>query len=237
MNVPYTYLIKCVPTNQFYYGVRYSKDCHPDDLWQTYYTSSAYIKHLIHEYGKESFIYEIRKTFSSATKARKWEERVLKKLNVSIREDFINKSDNSLFDTRNRVWVNNGITSKFIDSIRLDEYTSNGWSKGRYFSDEHKTKISSNRIGKTSGENNHMFGKSHSDKSKLKMSNTRKGNVYRPLKLTHEIRKEITDAYMNVYIDVPHTPHGKQLTYKGAFCQLYAKKYNVTYNAIRNLLN
>lgn len=237
MNIPYTYLIKCVPTNQFYYGVRYSKDCNPDDLWKTYYTSSAYIKQLIHEHGKESFIYEVRKVFSSVNKARKWEERVLKRLNVSARDDFINKSDNALFDTRNRVWVNNGFISKFVDKVCLSEYTKDGWAEGRYFSSDHKAKLSLSKTGKVAGKNNSMFGKFHSDTSKLAMSNKRKGKYHGSRKLTAEIQREITDAYMNIHIEIPHTPHGKQLTYKGAFCQLYAEKYNVTPNAIRSLLN
>ena len=36
-------------------------------------------------------------------------------------------------------------------------------------------KISSSRKGKTSGENHHMFGKHHSEETKLKMSQAKKG--------------------------------------------------------------
>ena len=40
----YTYLIGWTKYNIQYYGVRYAKGCHPDDLWKTYFTSSKYVK-------------------------------------------------------------------------------------------------------------------------------------------------------------------------------------------------
>ena len=56
--------IKHNPTNTLYYGVQYSKNCNPTNLWKTYFTSSEYVSSLIKEYGKDSFSYEIRKTFT-----------------------------------------------------------------------------------------------------------------------------------------------------------------------------
>jgi hypothetical protein len=32
-NTPYTYLIGWSNQNKYYYGVRYAKDCHPNDFW------------------------------------------------------------------------------------------------------------------------------------------------------------------------------------------------------------
>lgn len=90
----YTYLIKCVPENTFYYGVRYAKGCRTSDLWNTYFTSSKKVKSLINKYGVEAFEHEIRKTFNSVSKAREWEEKVLKKLDVINDERFINQTDN-----------------------------------------------------------------------------------------------------------------------------------------------
>ncbi|AEW24338.1 hypothetical protein F371_gp066 [Escherichia phage PhaxI] len=51
---PYVYRIKS-KQGHFYYGCRYSKDCHPDDLWATYFTSSFPVKSLIEENGLEFF--------------------------------------------------------------------------------------------------------------------------------------------------------------------------------------
>lgn len=94
MTIPYTYLLKHVPTNTFYYGVKYANKCHPNDLWTKYFTSSKHIHELINIYGKDSFIYEIRKTFDDKQKARNWEHKVLKRINAVIRNDFLNKTDN-----------------------------------------------------------------------------------------------------------------------------------------------
>lgn len=94
MGLPYTYLIKHLPSNRVYYGCRFSKDCHPDDLWKTYFTSSKHVKKLIEKDGKDSFIFEIRKTFESIGECRNWENRVLLKMNVIKRDIFINKTNN-----------------------------------------------------------------------------------------------------------------------------------------------
>lgn len=92
---PYTYLIKFIPTNQVYYGVRYAKNCHPSDLFVTYFTSSTEICRLIQQHGLESFIISIRKTFNSAEKARNWESKVLKRIKAAQHSRFINKSNGS----------------------------------------------------------------------------------------------------------------------------------------------
>jgi hypothetical protein len=79
----YTYLIKCVPTNQCYYGVRWANTCEPkQDLWNHYFTSSKYVKDLIKQHGIKAFKYEIRKEFDSKEKAIAWEEKVLKRINI-----------------------------------------------------------------------------------------------------------------------------------------------------------
>lgn len=93
-HIPYTYLIKFKPTGQVYYGVRYAKKCHPNDLWSSYFTSSKHIHLLIEEHGKDAFEYEIRKTFNDANAARVWESKVLQRLNVVHSDNWLNKTDN-----------------------------------------------------------------------------------------------------------------------------------------------
>ena len=94
MTTPYTYLLKHIDTNTFYYGVRYAEGCDPNDFWNKYFTSSKHVGALIDKYGKDSFIFEIRKTFDDKKKAISWEHRVLKKIKAVLRTDFINKTDN-----------------------------------------------------------------------------------------------------------------------------------------------
>jgi hypothetical protein len=80
MHTPYTYRVKFTPTGQYYYGVRYSKACHPADLWVSYFTSSKNVKKLIKENGIESFTIEIRKTFNNKEHAIAWEEKVTRRV-------------------------------------------------------------------------------------------------------------------------------------------------------------
>jgi hypothetical protein len=79
----YTYLLKHIPTNQFYYGVRWGNKVPPEeDLWIHYFSSSERVKDLINEYGIDSFEYEIRKKFECEKAAIAWETKVLLKMKV-----------------------------------------------------------------------------------------------------------------------------------------------------------
>lgn len=75
-NIPFTYRVKCVNTNEYYYGVKYAKNCKPSDLWSSYFTSSNKVKELILIHGKDNFIVEIRKVFDNSEDAIKWEQNV-----------------------------------------------------------------------------------------------------------------------------------------------------------------
>ena len=92
MTTPYTYLVKHIPSGRVYYGLRYAKNCNPEDLWKTYFTSSKDIKKLIDSDGKNAFVTEIRQIFEQATSAIEWEKRVLRRMNVTKRDDFINRN-------------------------------------------------------------------------------------------------------------------------------------------------
>lgn len=86
----FTYHIFNRITNQHYYGARWKKGCHPSDLWTTYFTSSKLVADLIELYGTESFDVEIRKTFETRRACQQWEQRVLTKLRVKTRNDWLN---------------------------------------------------------------------------------------------------------------------------------------------------
>ena len=98
--IPFTYLVKHIPTNRYYYGVRFRKKCNPNDLWTKYFTSSKKVKGLIKRYGKKSFQFEIRKTFKTAQQAMAWEFKVLRRMKVVERTDFLNQSDNKRIDPK-----------------------------------------------------------------------------------------------------------------------------------------
>jgi len=70
--------------------VRYARNCHPDDLWTIYFTSSKQVKVFREEHGEPDVI-EVRQVFNDSLQAREWEhdERWLNKgLGKSIPPQF-----------------------------------------------------------------------------------------------------------------------------------------------------
>jgi hypothetical protein len=96
---PFTYLIGWSKLNKWYYGVKYAKGTQPNDLWNTYFTSSKYVKQLREDHGEPDVI-QIRKAFDDQEKARDWESTVLKRMKVRIDERFLNKTDNKTYSDK-----------------------------------------------------------------------------------------------------------------------------------------
>lgn len=88
---PYTYLIGWSSLNKYYYGVRYAKNCNPNDFWKKYFTSSKYVQELRESKGEPDII-QIRKTFDCANDAIKWENTVIHKLKLHQDERFLNQA-------------------------------------------------------------------------------------------------------------------------------------------------
>lgn len=168
MTVPYTYLLKHIPTGKFYYGCRFAEGCNPADFWKDYKTSSKYVKQLIEQYGADSFVFEIRKTFDDKQSARNWETKVLKKLNVVSREDFLNMTDNISISPEA---ASKGKKGK-VGIYKISQEQINAIKKantGLKRSEEVKKKMSNSAKGKRSGDMNPMFGKKMSEETKQKM--------------------------------------------------------------------
>ena len=125
---PYTYLIGWSTQKKYYYGVRYAKNCSPGDFWVKYFTSSPAVSAMRLLFG-EPDIKQIRKVFSNRENARQWESRVLKRMKVVIREDFLNKNDSPAPPINNRVM-----------SIETKEKIGSK-HRGKPKSEEHKQKI------------------------------------------------------------------------------------------------
>jgi len=188
MTTPYTYLIGWTDRSIWYYGVRYAKDCHPDELLKTYFTSSKYVKNDIDSYGVPDH-YEIRRTFSSEEEARNWEHRVLRRINAVHREDFLNETDNKAIKPKPGIkrpgigGVKKGTASKIkgkmachdpltLKTKYVDDYSQmpNGYVQGGPpKSKEHNIKNSLSNKGR----------KKHSDEQRAKWSKERSGkNTY-----------------------------------------------------------
>ena len=67
-------------------------NCHPDDLWTKYFTSSKYVQVFREEHGEPDVI-EVRQTFNDSLQAREWEEKVLRRMGVVKNNCWLNKSD------------------------------------------------------------------------------------------------------------------------------------------------
>lgn len=152
MTIPYTYFLFNKITGQKYYGVRYANNCTPEELWSTYFSSSKYVKQLIEIHGKDSFEYEVRKTFKTPHEARSWEERVLRKLDI----------------LNNDIWLNKNVCGKFL--------------KEGPQSKEHKEKRLAKIRGSNHpfyGKTGTFAGRKHSEESlqKMKIPKKNKSNM------------------------------------------------------------
>jgi hypothetical protein len=95
----YTYLIGWSKTNKYYYGVRFAKKSSPEELWESYFTSSKHVKEYTKNHGEPDII-QVRKVFDDVDKARLWESKVLKRMKVVDDDRFINKTDNVSIDLK-----------------------------------------------------------------------------------------------------------------------------------------
>ena len=53
--IPYFYIIRHKHSKKLYAGCRYGKNCHPDELLVSYFTSSTKIKRIIESEQKMNF--------------------------------------------------------------------------------------------------------------------------------------------------------------------------------------
>lgn len=143
---PYTYLIGWPKLNVWYYGVRYAEGCHPKDLWTTYFTSSKYVTEFVKIHGEPTYR-KVRRTFTIETipAARLWEHRVLRRMKVVQKAEWLNKNDRMappLMRGDDNPSKLPGVGKKISDALT-----------GVPKSDEHKKNLSLSHIdGKLSGK-------------------------------------------------------------------------------------
>lgn len=146
MTIPYTYKIKCLPTNQWYYGVRWARGCNPTDLWTTYFTSSGQIKKLIQEFGKDAFVAKVSRVFGTNKEAQAHEHRFLNRTKAATNGAFINKANGGFhFSPHGNVVIHNIATQRETwhdPGLPIPE----GWKLG--VSDVHRKNNSECRKGR-----------------------------------------------------------------------------------------
>lgn len=151
----YTYLIGWSDLGKMYYGVRYAANAKPSDLWETYFTSSKHVKAFREEHGEPDVI-QVRKVFDNSDKARIWESKFLKKVNVLDNDKFLNKTDNISIDPKAALVGSLKSTNK--GNIRQDVSTRNSKMVGSKNPMYGRTGESAPSFGRT-GEKHPMFGK------------------------------------------------------------------------------
>lgn len=113
----YTYFLHWSNTDKSYYGVRYARECSPNDLWKTYFTSSKFVLAQRQLYGEPDII-QIRKTFGDdSSKAKLWEEKVLRRMNVVFNNKWLNQTNNNSFRGQDTSW-NEGLTKENCPSLK-----------------------------------------------------------------------------------------------------------------------
>jgi hypothetical protein len=161
MTTPYTYLIGWPSLNTWYYGCRYAVGCDPTDLWNPYKTSSKHVSQFIKEHGEPEVI-QVRKKFSDRKKAILWEHKILKRLGVIYKDNWLNRTDNK------------AIVNPIEEQISRARCMGKA-NKGRVLSEETKRKMSLVKKGKK--------GKPHDEATKRKMSEAKKSI---PLSKSHK---------------------------------------------------
>ena len=157
-NQPYTYVIGWTRLNKYYYGVRYAKKCNPSDLWVSYFTSSKFVKRLREKEG-EPDIKQIRKIFTDTKSAILWEAKVLRRLDVLSKDNWLNQNiAGATGDLLDRPNPNKGKkfgplseeTKNKLKESRKRYYANGGKgpNSGKSFSEDHKNKISESSKGK-----------------------------------------------------------------------------------------
>jgi hypothetical protein len=204
---PYTYLIKHLPTNRVYYGMRAANKVDPEqDLWQHYFTSSPKVQQLIEETGRDSFAVEIRRVFETKEQAVAWETRVLRRCKV-------------LHDDR---WINQNVAGYIVPTEESRKKISN-FHKGKAKSIEHRSNMSKAHKGKPkkskvyqsveyremmsklkSGKGNGRYGKVVSEETRRRISEAKKGkqvahNKGKPM--SEEQKQKLREAMLGRKVD------------------------------------
>jgi hypothetical protein len=143
LTMPYTYLIGWSNLNKFYYGVRYSINCNPSDLWKTYFTSSKKVAFFRKQHGEPDVI-QVRKVFEKVDKAIIWEKKVLKRLNVLNEERWLNANIAGAFSPIKPNGHQKGPKNSMFGKRRPDLSERN--KKGH--SEKSKKKMSVSRTGR-----------------------------------------------------------------------------------------
>lgn len=174
---PFAYLIRSKLDGKLYYGIRFSNDADPSQLWTTYFTSSKEIRAKVKKYGPESFTAEVRKVFETAEQAINWESRFLTRINAASRDDWMNRSNG--YVALGKINLGKRKTEQHWENWKMAR-------KGHTVSEETKKKIGdANRGRKQTAEANERrriasTGYKHDDEAKQRIREAATGRKHSP---------------------------------------------------------
>lgn len=122
--IPFTYIIGWSKLKKFYYGKKISKNCNPSDLWNTYFTSSKYVKGFRETWGEPDII-KIHKTFPNNPLAcTLYEDYYLSRINAKSNPHFLNKSNVGKLSTSGMVTTKDILGDTHYVSVKDSRYLS-----------------------------------------------------------------------------------------------------------------
>lgn len=212
IRLEYVYLIRHKPTGNFYAGSSYSKTCHPEKFWVSYFTSSKVVKRLLRE-DSESF--EVLEVIPRPLNdAREFEVSLLQSVDAARSPRWINRTNGhgkfgccGAHSESTKAKIGDAHRGKPKPPMpeEIKQKISNSL-RGRKRSDEERAAISRGRTGiklSDSARNNiskSQVGRKTSEKSKKKISEKLKGKV----RSEETKAKMAASAALRPIVECPH---------------------------------
>lgn len=230
---PYTYLIGWKNQNKFYYGVRYANGCDPTEFLVTYFTSSIEVKKMIESHGLPDIV-QIRRVFNSIEKARLWEHKVLRRMQVVKSDKWLNQTDNKSIAPRtgslNHMFGKSGELSHRFGTTQSEK------SK-KIIGEKSRLKKGKMPEGFSEKMSKIVTGRKHSELSKEKISVALTGRSF-----SSEHKKKISLNHADVsgennpFFGKKHTPEQKILMSKQRTGTIMINKDGIIKRICKDLL-
>lgn len=184
---PYVYFIMWTKHNLAYIGVRHAKNCHPDDLWTRYFTSSKYVQEQRELLGEPDHL-EILEIFLTADEAVNYEQDVIRTFELHA----------------NPIFLNRNCAGSFVMDIFTKQKIREAMT-GKIHSEETKSKISSSKTGIKHSADSRVkmsqsrMGKVMSKETRARISESRTGH-----KVSNETRSKLSDALKGRHFSDEH---------------------------------
>lgn len=166
---PFVYAVMWTELGVAYVGVRYAINCHPDDLWTRYFTSSQYVKEFREKHGEPDHI-EVIETFLTAKEAIDAEHDIIMTFDLHINSGFLNKACGGRINTmdadvREKIRIARTGTKRSPETCKKISEIQKG-QKRKPLSEETRAKISEANKGRPSDRKG--VPRSEEDKAKIK---------------------------------------------------------------------